>query len=385
MNYLLCKKWRCLDELIKSPNGFDFIVRAIIGCTYKSTVREGKDEREVKNALIRMLNSSLIDVDKLDYILRDSVLSGYRNVEMDLPRLTSSIILSRKRDSSGIWPMYKHSAQSVIENVFTARNNELRWIISHNAVVYEAEILKSCILKITGMLNIKPSDIFSYESITGKGKEIKSDKLKLKCRYLGDEDIICLLKIFYGEVPEVKEYFDRNLRKKAIWKTHSEYVALFHGEIDEIYKAFSYFLKEGADNGEALNVINASSHSEKMKGLGKENCEKYKMFFNCIGFDFSDASNEGEIAFVRYDAYKFSRKIDGDNVFLLYHDSEGGYKTLNEVVRFSKNESSISDVDSDVQQGFFVYYKPRDKNIDGITFREQYHDLIVGRRADTPK
>jgi HD superfamily phosphohydrolase len=66
-----------------------FIVRMIIGCTYKS---EGF-KKSIKNCIISMLNSSAIDVDGLDYIVRDSYMSGIDNFNIDYQRLLSSLVL----------------------------------------------------------------------------------------------------------------------------------------------------------------------------------------------------------------------------------------------------------------------------------------------------
>ena len=47
----------------------------------------------IKNCLIRLLNSSTVDVDKLDYIARDTQMSGYDNIVLDTERLLGSVCL----------------------------------------------------------------------------------------------------------------------------------------------------------------------------------------------------------------------------------------------------------------------------------------------------
>lgn len=62
------------------------IVRMIIGCQYKNT----NMVKSIQNCIISMLNSSSIDVDGLDYIVRDSYMSGIDNFSIDYQRILES-------------------------------------------------------------------------------------------------------------------------------------------------------------------------------------------------------------------------------------------------------------------------------------------------------
>lgn len=66
-----------------------FMVRMIIGCHYS---KDGKIN-SIKNCIISMLNSSSIDVDGLDYIVRDAYMSGIDNFSIDYQRLLSSFTI----------------------------------------------------------------------------------------------------------------------------------------------------------------------------------------------------------------------------------------------------------------------------------------------------
>ncbi|MDR2720415.1 MAG: HD domain-containing protein [Nitrososphaerota archaeon] len=70
----------------------EFIVRMIIGCTYS----DSSEQNIIKNCFISLLNSTSIDVDSLDYIVRDSKLSGIDNMSVDVERLLSSLTLVEK-------------------------------------------------------------------------------------------------------------------------------------------------------------------------------------------------------------------------------------------------------------------------------------------------
>ena len=87
-----------------------FVVRMIIGCNYGQTDIE---YNSLKNCIIAMLNSSSIDVDGLDYIVRDAYMSGIDNYSIDYQRLLSSFTIIpvdvfrdceiKDLDITGIW------------------------------------------------------------------------------------------------------------------------------------------------------------------------------------------------------------------------------------------------------------------------------------------
>jgi HD superfamily phosphohydrolase len=67
---------------------FHFIARMILGIKYKNP----KPELQVKNCFIELLNGN-IDVDKLDYIARDTKMSGIGNVTLDMDRLLGALTI----------------------------------------------------------------------------------------------------------------------------------------------------------------------------------------------------------------------------------------------------------------------------------------------------
>lgn len=66
-----------------------FMVRMIIGCPYTAIGQINS----LKNCIISMLNSSSIDVDGLDYIVRDAYMSGIDNFSIDYQRLLNSFTI----------------------------------------------------------------------------------------------------------------------------------------------------------------------------------------------------------------------------------------------------------------------------------------------------
>lgn len=93
------------EELFKDD--IEFMIRMIIGCKYSfDKANEYKarkfysdrklscweTELQLRNCIINMLNSKL-DVDNLDYVIRDSKYSGYANQNVDVERLLSSLTI----------------------------------------------------------------------------------------------------------------------------------------------------------------------------------------------------------------------------------------------------------------------------------------------------
>lgn len=73
-----------------------FMQRAIIGLPYSSLGEESPSqylENCFKNCLISLLNGNFFDVDKLDYIVRDTVEAGASNITIDIPRILNSLTL----------------------------------------------------------------------------------------------------------------------------------------------------------------------------------------------------------------------------------------------------------------------------------------------------
>ena len=143
---ITCRKFGDYNKFFESENinslNLDLIVRSIIGCCYSYKRTDDEDKRlelGIKNCLIRLLNSSTVDVDKLDYIARDTQMSGYDSIVLDNKRLLDNVCIV---DNDGIYyPAFGKGALSVLNNVVIAKNSQAKWIINHPVVIYEAYLL----------------------------------------------------------------------------------------------------------------------------------------------------------------------------------------------------------------------------------------------------
>lgn len=193
----------------------EFFARCITGYKYS----EETIENNIKNCFISMLNSKVIDVDKLDYLIRDAYITGFDTVNIDFERLLSSLTIAE--DGGKYKIAYYKNAISVIENVVYAHDAERKWIQTHPVVLYEAYILQHIFSYLSEKFDDKDKKLFSLESLSKKGQHFENGFfISLLC----DDDVIYLMKnSFQSELCE--EFFERRVRRHPVWKSEAEYKA----------------------------------------------------------------------------------------------------------------------------------------------------------------
>lgn len=194
-----------------------FFARCITGYKYSGN----NIEHTIKNCYISLLNSKIIDVDKLDYLIRDSFITGFNTVNIDYARLLSSLTIINSYGKIEL--AYHKNAISVIENVVYAHDAERKWIQNHPIVLYENYILQHIISHLNSNINTDEKRLFSDSSLSQAGQSFSNNlNIKLLC----DDDIIFLMKnVFPSDLSD--EYFERKSRRHPIWKSESEYKAFF--------------------------------------------------------------------------------------------------------------------------------------------------------------
>jgi len=191
-----------------------FFVRCIIGLKYS-------DKNDIRNCFIDLLNSKTIDVDKLDYLIRDSFTTGFKNVNIDYERLLNGVCIIKEKDETFLG--FENSALSTLENVILAHDMEKKWIQNHPVIKYESYLISYIISKLQDYYNKEEINIFSPEALSEQGLKVGKNNICL----LSDSDILVFAKSFYLKDPIITEYFNRSLRKKALWKSEAEYRILF--------------------------------------------------------------------------------------------------------------------------------------------------------------
>lgn len=189
-----------------------FFVRCIIGLKYKN-------KTDIRNCFIELLNSSTIDVDKLDYLIRDRYFTGFKSVSIDYERLLGSVCVVKNNDEEFILGFTK-AGLSTLESVILAHDMERKWIQGHPVIQYECFLLDSIIYKIVKKYKEQGIELFSLEALTEEGLSYGDGK---KVRLLSDADILFTAKNELYNSNAVQEYFNRDKRKRSLWKTEAEY------------------------------------------------------------------------------------------------------------------------------------------------------------------
>jgi hypothetical protein len=218
------------ESLKEVAQGADpgLIARMITGCVHRKF--PGR-RQQVENALIQLINGLTIDMDKLDYILRDTWASGVDNVSIDVRRLLSGLELVMS-PAGWLDVAFRKSALSVLQSVIDGRNYLFRWIYSHHTVCYYNAVLRRAVEILDQILSRGlPAEAF-LDAISSKRAfrepvQVGSCRLFLPC----DDDIYSLLKAHQDEHPELKklvqELLSRRPSRIPLWKTQAEFEILF--------------------------------------------------------------------------------------------------------------------------------------------------------------
>lgn len=195
---------------------FELICRMIIGAEYKT------EDKWFEDLGIRVLNSDTIDMDKLDYIIRDSYMTGVSVPSIDVHRLFSCFYIMPTTKKVVV----KNQAITVVQNIIDARDCLYMLVCNHHIAVYTDFVfefyMKHLILKddkgkqASTRDSMKANEFFSCEAI---GK-----------RLVTDNDLISKLKEYYVNNRNVSEYtkvispqiFAREFLK-PLWKNLYEF------------------------------------------------------------------------------------------------------------------------------------------------------------------
>jgi uncharacterized protein len=195
------------------------VARMITGCSHpfpKST------QEKIENCLIALINGPAIDLDKLDYILRDTWASGANNVTIDVHRLLSALGISAY--DSRLVPVFSKSALSVIQSVLDGRNFLYNWVYSHHTVQYYRQILFDAVSKLSHVVSGSEDPDRLIDGLFSPGAFEDSPAGPDPSVYLpSDGDIYYLLKKNRAQIPEVNEILSRQPRRVPLWKTLAEF------------------------------------------------------------------------------------------------------------------------------------------------------------------
>ena len=168
----------------------EFFARAIMGIEYSSKVIK----YQIRNCLISMLNGSLIDVDKLDYLMRDAYVTGYSSMKIDYERLLAGYVMTKIKTNT-------------------------------NGEIFRLAFKKGSLIHYDDFMTKKYKKLKEYGNVFNKvaiSKEGFPKNHGIKLRLLCDDDIITFLK--NDDRSTIGEhYFSRDTRYKPLWKSEAEY------------------------------------------------------------------------------------------------------------------------------------------------------------------
>lgn len=217
---------------------FEFIIRCILGIEYT------RSPKKIENLLINLISSDSLDMDKLDYIMRDSLYTGISVPDIDTNRIFNNMFIS---DQGRL--IFDCNAVPALQNIIETRDNLYIWVYNHHAVVYTdflySYIMRRLMINYENIHGIKytPSDndpswygclpndlLFSVDAIEKrlvsdsdlnyylKDQYRKSKEFHSQERKLDKKDRNMVERI----APLLKQLFERQLLKPW-WKTIFEY------------------------------------------------------------------------------------------------------------------------------------------------------------------
>lgn len=209
------------------------LVRMIIGV--KNSDVNGNLVLGVYNCLISLINGFVVDVDRLDYLERDTWATGIRNASVDIERLISGIEI----DFSSGEVVMTHRAMPSLLNAVAARDYIYQWVIPHHKVAYANEMLVRALEELMEVLS-------KHTQRSGRSKKTKVEVGKLlfspkrllpggkvkicsEVIYLPtDGDLVYLMKKYIPDSLFFRAYFERCQSHLSLWKTHAEFMQIFN-------------------------------------------------------------------------------------------------------------------------------------------------------------
>ncbi len=120
---------------------FELIVRSILGLEYSVESSDLLNENKAKNAIVRLISSNVFDMDKLDYIMRDSLHTGIGTPAIDTKRLFRNMYFN---DRYAL--VFTSKAVPPLQNMIDSRDGLYMYVYNHQAVVF-SDFMNAYILR----------------------------------------------------------------------------------------------------------------------------------------------------------------------------------------------------------------------------------------------
>jgi len=192
------------------------------------------------NCLISLLNGFIVDVDRLDYLQRDTWATGICNASVDVDRLIAGIDVDVTKGRVCV----RHTALSSFINAVSARDYIFNWVIPDHIVSYANEILERGIERLVLAMASDPESptdvakkLFSPDRLLPGGEvRIKGEVIYLPT----DGDVLYWMKKYIPNDIYFKAYARRDKTHISLWKSYAEFLAIFKAKLEPRHlKSFS--------------------------------------------------------------------------------------------------------------------------------------------------
>lgn len=213
--YCILRKFYEKLKKINKDMDISFICRCIIGNLYI------EEENWDRNICIQILNSDSIDVDKLDYLMRDNHMTGEIAPKMDIKRLLACLTISDKKLK------YVAKAIPAVQSVVDSRDTLYLWVYHHHISIYTDYV--------TGRILKKCMELYEFERgryIEELNRQSFFSPKAIIDNFIADDDVYSHLRKIYVLSLEdrahefnniaIKQLFERKFLK-SLWKTIYEY------------------------------------------------------------------------------------------------------------------------------------------------------------------
>lgn len=112
---------------------FELIIRCIIGLPYDTSTSSMFKTNKKKNVVIGLINSTIFDMDKLDYVMRDTLSTGIGTPKIDTHRLFNNMYINSEQNYTLV---FLHRAVPALQNMIEARDALYMYVYNHHVTVF---------------------------------------------------------------------------------------------------------------------------------------------------------------------------------------------------------------------------------------------------------
>ena len=367
------------NQFFTSEFDKEFFARCITGYKYS----EDYGVNSFYNSIISLLNSKVIDVDKLDYLIRDAYFTGFETVNIDYLRLLTSLTIVEKEILINDEPAIKYeiaynkNAVSIIENVVYAHDAERKWIQTHPIVLYDMYIIQHIMNTLDAEMSVDGCSLFGLETLSPEGITLSNgERVSLLC----DDDIVHFLKKKTDD-ELCNEFFSRDKRRHPLWKSEAEYKAflsLTYGgdtlsSLENAFDETEKYLRKYSDNWiinpqiidkveselKKINESPATNIDYKTLAKQKKSKETILNLMKCLK-DFSD-ENDIDCDFIILKAGQFYsgfNKSEFGNINIAFNNYLDNACVS---FPFEKVVSVLNSNDDNKKDYFYLFFKNPDR------------------------